>query len=231
MKTLIYQYYYSLPKGQHTYHIMKDENQYYEYSRQSICKYAKEKGHDYKFLNQRHEISPFYGIFLPFTEGWCKDYDAICWMDADILATQNAQDIFSQYDSARISAYFMKTQDRWENSNISESCGWFKNKGHINSGVVIFPKSVYKFITNYVQNLQHLHDTQEKLEASLGHFDQAIVNKIVKELDSYNQMCNHWNYHLGRYPHQDRFDTNLIHYWRKYKTMLIEDFKDERIMK
>lgn len=231
MKTLIYQYYYSLPKRERTHHIMNDSNHYHDYSRRSIQKYAETYQHDYKFLNQEHPVSPFYGIFLPFTEGWCKDYDAICWMDADILATEDAQDIFSQYDPNYISAYFMETQNRWRNSDPNGPWGWFKDKGHINSGVVIFPRPVYEYVTEYVKDLQHLHDTRSELETSLGNFDQAIVNKIVRDLDVYNEMDRHWNYHMGRYPHEERWEASLIHYWRKYKDMLIADFNDERIMK
>lgn len=231
MKTLIYQYYYSLPQNKRTHHIMDDSNNYHELSRHSIRRYAMEHGHDYKFLDQEHPVSPFYGIFLPFTEGWCHDYDAICWMDADILATKNADDVFNEWREDRISAYFMETQNRWKGMADDSPWGWFKDKGHINSGVVIFPRSVYNFVTEYVSDLQHLHDTRTELETSIGNFDQAIVNKIVMKMDRYHEMFREWNYHLGRYPHDQRFDANLIHYWRKFKGMLKTDFEDERILK
>lgn len=231
MKTLIYQYYYSLPKEKRTHHIMEDKNNYQDYSRESIQAYAEKHGHEYMFLDQEHPVNPFYGIFLPFTEGWASDYDAICWMDADILATTDAKDVFEQYDAGKISAYFMETQNRWKDRPDDGPWGWFKDKGHINSGVVIFPKSVYPYVTNFVSDLQELHDTRSELETSLGNFDQAIVNKIVRNLDSYHKMKPEWNYHMGRYPQENRWGANLIHYWRQFKPMLIEDFKDERIMK
>jgi hypothetical protein len=231
MKTLIYQYYYSLPQEKRTHHIMEDTNQYQNYSRKSIQKYAEVHGHDYKFLDQEHPVSPFYGIFMPFTEGWCHDYDAICWMDADILATRDSADVFTMYDPERISAYFMETQNRWKGMANDSPWGWFKDKGHINSGVVIFPRAVYEYVSEYVSDLKHLHNTRSELETSIGNFDQAIVNKIVRDLDSYNEMFKEWNYHLGRYPHDKRFEANLIHYWRKHKQMLIKDFENERILK
>lgn len=231
MKTLIYQYYYSLPQDKRTHHIMDDSNNYHELSRHSIRRYAMEHGHDYKFLDHEHPVSPFYGIFMPFTEGWCHDYDAICWMDADILATKDAKDVFSKYNAGKISAYFMETQNRWKGKPDDSPWGWFKDKGHINSGVVIFPKSTYHYITNFVSDLQHLHDTRTELETSLGNFDQAIVNKIVRNLDSYQELKREWNYHLGRYPQEGRFDANLIHYWRQFKGQMKIDFEDERILK
>lgn len=231
MKTLIYQYYYSLPQNKRTHHIMEDKNQYQQFSRKSISKYAEKYGHDYKFLDQEHPVSPFYGIFVPFTEGWCHDYDAICWMDADILATTHGADVFSQHDPDKISAYFMETQNRWKGMADDSPWGWFKDKGHINSGVVIFPRSVYDFVTEYVSDLQHLHDTRSELETSIGNFDQAIVNKIVMKLDSYHEMFREWNYHMGRYNVDERFNANLIHYWRKFKTNMIGDFDDGRILK
>ena len=227
MKTLIYQYYRKLPQQARTHHIIKDDDNYFEYSQKSIQAYAEKYGHDYKFMSDEHPISPFYSIFNPFTEGWAEKYDAICWVDADILATTDAKDIFSQYHPNKISVYFMKSQRRWRGNSMFK---WFQDKGHINSGVVIWPRSLYKFVTQYL-DLQKEFNKRTILETSLGNFDQAIVNKIVRELDDYHEMDNMWNYHLGRYSHEARWDANLIHYWREHKNMLVDDFKDNRILK
>jgi hypothetical protein len=228
MKTLIYQYYYSLPWNERSHHIMNDENKYSDYSRQSIKAYADKFGHDYKFMDHKHPVSPFYSIFNPFTEGWAEEYDAICWMDADILATTTADDVFSQFHPGKISAYFMETQNRWKDGGIFE---WFKDKGHANSGVIIWPRACYRFVREFTKDLQDLHDNRTVLETSLGNFDQAQVNKILRELDAYKEMDKSWNYHLGRYPHENRWNAHLIHYWRKFKPMLLKDFENDRILK
>lgn len=228
MKTLIYQYYYTLPQNERTHHIMSDDNQYHEYSRKSIQKYAESIGADYKFLGSKHPVSPFYGIFLPFSEGWCHDYDYICWVDADMLATKTARNIFDFAEQDKISAHFMNTQARWRGKG---EFAWWADKGHINSGVVVWPRSVYEFVTDYTKDLRALHDSRGVLETSLGNFDQAIVNKIVRKLNSYKTLDDDMNYHLGRKPQDARFAQSLIHYWRKTKPMLITDFNDERILK
>lgn len=227
MKTLIYQYYKKIPKEKRTHHIIKDDDDYFEYSKRSIKAYANKYGHDYKFMDNEHPITPFYSIFNPFTEGWASDYDAICWIDADILATTKAEDVFTQYHPDKISVYFMKSQNRWRNKKMFS---WFQDKGHINSGVVIWPRNCYKFIQEYLDLEKEIHN-RTVLETSLGNFDQAVVNKIVREMDSYKEMSNRWNYHLGRYNHNERWEANLIHYWRKHKNMLINDFSDNRILK
>lgn len=70
-KTLIYQYYY------HDVSTGKTVNARYNYqdlSSSSIYKYALKIGADYKFISREIPISPFYGIFLPFTENWCDEY-------------------------------------------------------------------------------------------------------------------------------------------------------------
>jgi hypothetical protein len=228
LKTLIYQYYYSLPVNERTDHIMPDSDRYYEYSEKSMRAYANKCESDYRFINKPHPVSPFYGIFLPFTEGWCHDYDSICWVDADILATTRAKNIFDVASQDCVSAYFMDTHNRWKRDTVFE---WWADKGHINSGVVVFPRAVYDPLIEYVKDLKRLHDGRTKLETSLGNFDQAIVNKFVRSQNKYKSLGEEFNYHLTRKPHEKRFDKGLIHYHRKNKIMMPKDFADVRILK
>jgi hypothetical protein len=228
MKKLIYQYYWSIPEQQRTNHIMSDSNKYYTYSEKSIKKYAEKCGADYKFGNKEHPVHPFYGIFLPFTEGWCHDYDVICWIDADILATKHSKNVFDLAAEDRISANFMNTQARWKNSPDMK---WWSDKGHINSGVVVFPKSVYAEVSDFVSDLDYLHKNRTIVETSLGNFDQAQVNKIVKKMNKYKALDDEMNYHLGRKDMEGRWSQSLIHYWRQFKPNLISDFNDDRILK
>lgn len=230
MKYLIYQYYFSLPKNERTNHIMDDSNSYWEWSRKSIEAYSKKYNIEYKFMDERHPVSPFYSIFNPFTEGWAKDYDAVCWIDADFLATTHAKNVFDVSANDCISANFMNTQNRWRGGGMFE---WWKDKGHINSGVVVFPRAVYEHVEKWVggDKLQKEFKNRTVLETSLGNFDQAIVNKIVRDHNKYKMLDDTYNYHLGRKPKEKRFDMDLIHYHRAHKPMLIKDFNDERILK
>ena len=228
MKNLIYQYYYSIPKKDRTNHIMDDGNKYYEYSEKSMKKYAEKVGAEYQFINKPHPVHPFYGIFLPFTEGWCHEYDNLCWIDADIMATKTATNVFEVAADDRVSANFMNTQSRWKGNRMFE---WWADKGHINSGVVVFPRAVYNDLTEFVKDLQKRHDNRTVLETSLGNFDQAIVNTFVRSQNKYKILEDDLNYHLSRKKHESRFDQSLIHYHRKHKNMMAADFKDERILK
>ena len=228
MKNLVYQYYYSIPKQDRTNHIIEDSNKYYEYSEKSIKKYAEKIGADYKFINKPHPVHAFYGIFLPFTEGWCHEYDNVCWIDADILATKSAKNVFEIASNEVISANFMNTQHRWKNNKMFE---WWADKGHINSGVVVFPRSVYNELIEYLKDLEHMHKNRSVLETSLGNFDQAIVNKFVRKQNKYFALGDDMNYHMTRKSHENRFQQSLIHYHRKNKHMMEPDFKNDRILK
>ena len=229
MKTLIYQYYYTPPERERSHHMLDDSNEYYELSRRSISAYAESIGADYKYLTQKHPVSPFYGIFLPFTEKWCYDYDAICFIDSDILATTHARNVFEHSMPDRISASFLRSMRRWRQPLFE----WWADKGHINSGVVVFPHSVYNKVYSWVggDKLQYEFDNRTVLETSLGNFDQAIVNKIARDHNKYLDLDNSFNYNLIWDPKPDRWQKDLIHYHRENKPLMIEDFNDERIMK
>lgn len=225
MKYLIYQYYSKVDPDKH---IIETGYDYYDYSRKSISAYAAKYGIEYKFIDKKIPLAPFYGIFLPFTEGWCHDYDAVCFIDSDIMATQNSKNVFDAASNEEVSVYFMDTQDR-----LKRICGleWWAYRGHANSGVTVFPRNVYNDICSFVSDLEKLHNTTTVVENSLGKFDQAIINKFLRHRNNYKILDSEFNYHLGRLPHDKRFSQSLIHYHRKHKNMIATDYDKEEILK
>lgn len=227
MRNLIYQYYHDY-KGNEA-HI--DIGQpYHELSSRSIRAYAEKCGAEYMFIDKKIDV-PFYGIFLPFKEGWCHDYDNICFIDSDILATANAVNIFYRAPANVMAINFMTTDRGLKYRDMLPK---LREKGHANSGVVMFPRALYEEWIEYVATyLEHYHATKgEDIRIKdMGDYDQAFINLFMGRTGKYVPLPVSYNYHLGRNDHAKRFDQNLIHYHRKHKSLLMTDFDDDRILK
>ena len=217
MKTLIYQYYRDRARATdgpcldlgYEYHVL---------SRKSVSKYAEKCGSDYKFLDHDFGHAPFYGIFLPFIEGWCEEYDAICFMDSDILATNNFDNVFDHIQDDRINYVQMKLKSRNQ---------WLDaHGGHGNSGFVVFPRKIYSLVNEYFNR-----NIENPPGGHMGGWDQLMINLFVIEQQKFNGLPERFNWHLGRWDQEPRFDQTLIHYHRKYKGWMKDEFNDERIMK
>lgn len=229
MKTLIYQYYHAPPPNDD--HYIKTEFSYWELSEQSIRAYANKIGSDYKFLSSGHKLCPFYGIFVPFLQGWCEDYDAICFVDSDMLATVNSESIWDHASQDELSAYFMATKGV---CSAYPSLKYFHDKGHINSGTVVFPRAIYNDMKEYLKQLEEHHKLVvkgDKMIGALGKFDQAFINLFVNKHQKSKSLSQNFNYHLGRLTKDFRWKASLIHYHRAHKPLMKTDFNDERILK
>ena len=232
MKTLVYQYY-KTPEVV-TKNYIQTKEKYYTLSEKSIKKYAHKIGADYKLLSGDlpYNLPPFFGIFQPFFEGWVNDYDKICFIDSDILATINSDDIFKATPDDCLSANFMKTHSRMSRLSLRDNnFKYWKNKGHINSGVVVIPQSEYADLLKYLGDVESIFDTNDTVYTSLGNFDQAFVNYYVRHVDRYYDLPPKFNYHLSREDHSKRFEQDFIHYHRKNKEMMFEDIKRDIILK
>lgn len=232
MKTLIYQYY-KTPKIV-TKNYIQTKEEYHTLSEKSIKKYAEKIGADYKLLSGDlpYNLPPFFGIFEPFFEGWISDYDKVCFIDSDILATIKSENIFDVTPDDCLSANFMKTQNRMRKLSLkNNNFKYWKNKGHINSGVVVIPKNEYNDISKYLENIESIFDTDDVVYTSLGNFDQAFINYYVRHVDRYYDLPANFNYHLSREDHYKRFEQSFIHYHRQNKVMMFDDIKRDIILK
>lgn len=232
MKTLIYQYY-KTPVTPSDVYIQTDK-EYHMISAKSIKKYAEKIGADYKLLDGDlpHNLPPFFGIFQPFFEGWIHDYDKVCFIDSDILATIKSDNIFNVTPDDCLSANFMTTQHRMKKLTLGNpNFSFWKKHGHINSGVVVIPRSEYSDLVDYLKDVDTIFDKSDVVYTSLGNFDQAFVNYYVRHVNRYHMLPPKYNYHLTREDHSKRFEQDLIHYHRKNKSLMFEDINKDMILK
>ena len=238
MKNLIYQYYRNADRER----VNKDRpgvyvtssDPYYEYSKKSIFAYAKKIDVGYKFLDYPipGDLPLFYGIFLPFIEGWCHDWDNICFIDSDIMATVNAGNVFDYAGDHGITMHKMSVRGhRFEHSLRFEFFN--KIRGFFNSGVVIFPRSEYKNFIEFSSTLKERDLNRTPVINSLGGFDQGMLNVWIQETQRWHELPAEYNFHMGRYQKAKRWDdgVSLIHYHRNNKLMMKDEFEDERILK
>jgi len=189
-----------------------DSTDYYQLSHQSIQKYCLQHNIDYELFDNGHKITPFYGIFVPFCLNHIYNYDAICFIDSDILATKNSINVFDYYHESKITANIM-------------------DLGHANTGVVIFPKSFFTEIqTNILDKLEDMHDKILPIMDKYGPFDQYLINKFYLP-DKINNLPKHMNWVIHRYGLKNRFEKSLIHYNMAYKSHIHKDFVSDLILK
>jgi len=241
LKTLIYQYYRDHTLEERTQELKESYLdvgfEYWEYSRKSIEKYAELCGADYKFLSNpvKDNLSPFFGIFEPFYEGWCHDYDSICFIDSDMLATKDSKNIFEYASEENISAHFLEV-------NFKPIVGeyWLEMGGMFNSGTVVFPRAVYNDIIEFYKTIAERHDKaftnpnshDRQMYNHLGGYDQSYLNFFIQEKNSYTKLDREFNFHLTNYGHMDMLDASLIHFHRQAKSRIENYYNDaDRILK
>ena len=194
-------------------------------SKKSVSKYANKISAEYKFISSGAPFTPFYGIFLPFLSGLCDEYDNICFIDSDILATNKSENIFHEASQNLISYNLMN--DGYLTCQPIKSDGPWKELGHGNSGVVVFPKTQFENVKSFIGDLKGHWKGRRK---EYGDYDQLIINLFAKEY-GYSRLDQKFNYHLGRYDFYKRFDMYLIHYHRKMKIRMKEDYYRSEIIK
>lgn len=202
---------------------------YFDVSKSSIKAYAEKIGAEYLFIDKEIPISPFYGIFLPFTEGWCEEYDAVCFIDSDILATTHSENILEYSSDSIISAHCLSS-NHIKNKSLKE-VQYFIENGVINTGVVIFPRETYQTMIDATKNIKDYHENIDLHHESLGSMDQAFINFLIRDNGmKYNNLSREFNYNLSRYPYKDRFENYLIHYHRGFKRRMRIDILNSLIL-
>lgn len=225
---LIYQYFREVGRDFRVPHNAGHE--YHKCSRDSIKTYADSIGADYKFLDKPLSVV-HYGIFIPFLEGWCEEYDNICFIDSDVLATINADDIFVEENIApgKISTYIEDRNVKILHPNINFI-------GHANTGVVIFPRSVYGKFKTYIDDEL---DSYEQIRSAglpdriraFGRFDQPFINLYIEKYGEVHVLPPKFNWALTRLPFTDkRWSQTLIHYNGFFKENMYADYRSSNIL-
>lgn len=230
MKKLIYQYF----SGENDYPLM---------SSRSIKAYAEKYGCDYKYIVGGHPIRFHYGIFLPFLDNSCDNYDAILFLDTDMLATQCGEDVFD-YMTDDIGIWHLNDgpakpkEKKMVDEHSAVVCPKWMSKGHGNTGTVLFPRAVYLRFKAHIKNLAKLDQEARKAvnlspgnhPLQFGGWDQYVVNSFNYERGVNFLNCK-FNWHLNQLPMEGRWDATFIHYHGNLKDMLRKEFNDGKILK
>jgi hypothetical protein len=136
-------------------------------------------------------------IFLNLDE--YNDYDNIVYVDADLVISKNAPDIFkimNEYEEE-----FFACSD-YPKPKIIKT-------GYFNAGFIGIKKSLRDRCS-----IDYIHEKMEKYK-NKEHYDQCCLNEIVKEkCDSYVQLSKSWNIFpprdINKYSHF--YGIHYIHY-------------------
>jgi lipopolysaccharide biosynthesis glycosyltransferase len=188
------------------------------------------------FIKITHPIINFHSVYFEkfFFVDLLERYDRVLYLDADVLITPNAKNIFEEYpNSDYFVAYnetdFNETMDR--DFCVTPLVPYCKNwpideKGklrYFNSGVMLISKCHLPFLKNFknvpnIPGVINIFPDQTYLNYIISNNDVPFVN-----LDySYNRM------HLGKSDENEvRYKSNFIHYagpdmygnGNKYETM------------
>lgn len=231
---------------------------------QSVSKYSKLILSDHIVYNKDivlDEIKPgnYWGVFYPFLydlETVLK-YDKICYLDTDILATTNLNDIFNnegyisgchnyasmrrnieteghdEYSHFDISEYDEKHRKVFQ--SLTDIAGY--NSRGINSGVVLFDAKIFKNFSEWLLDnktyLLGIEKNEPILWKELGKYDQTIINIFIaqyrKNITNLNDI---FNWRLNRCNYDNRWIASLIHYiMPRNKPLLLDDFKNDKVLK
>jgi len=227
MKKLIYQYFWENPDDKNNIHNPAG-HRYWEDSRRSISAYAKKIGVEYKYLDHPIPYSPFYGTLCPVYEGWAKEYDVICFVDSDILATTNDGDIFeyANVDKIGMTQMGVKGTQWWNEQKSPEGL-----TGHCNAGVVMIGRNRYDDINKTIEK----HGWNRRLKKTgLGGYDQTWLNEHIEidlGADKFTSLPKKYNWHIYRYKKEGMYDSVFIHYHRDYKKLMASEMTKDIIIK
>lgn len=194
---------------------------------------------DADFIKLTHSVINFHSIYFEkfFFVDLLESYERVLYLDADVLITPNAKNIFEEYPNPNFFVAYNETdfnedmdRDFCVNPLLPYCEYWpIDEKGkhrYFNSGVMLISKNHLKYLKDF-RNVPNIPGVINIFP------DQTYLNYIISsnqvpflDLDySFNRM------HLGKKDeNEDRFKSNFIHYagpdmygnGDKYETMKID---------
>jgi len=204
---------------------------------EAMKKYSDKCGAD--FIKITHPIINFHSIYFEkfFFIDLLERYDRVLYLDADVLVTPNAKNIFDEYPDEEFFVAYNETdynenmdRDFCVNPLLPYYPNWpIDNKGklrYFNSGVMLLSKGHLKYLKDF-RNVPNIPGVINIFP------DQTYLNYIISsnnvpfiDLDYlFNRM------HLGKKDESgERFNSNFIHYagpdmygnGDKYETMVVD---------
>ena len=166
-----------------------------------------------KVNNKRYDASPAWSERLYMTE-LLKEYDRVLYIDADMIITPDAEDIFEQYNSLSTiymfneGAYKDRSEHAQKINSILGEVEWPVIEGkmvYFNSGMILVSKESNPFINASAEEMQ-------KVCNEVKFYDQTYINYLIfREKIDYHCIDKSFNRMplLGLDGYQE---ANFIHY-------------------
>ena len=199
--------------------LMTNINNNNNFSCQTLYRYAVKKGMEWSKrincefkcitdTNAFPDYSPTWHRMIMFSDQY-KDYDNIVYVDADLVISKHAPNIFEIMD--QYEQEFFACSDYPKPLRIQT--------GYFNAGFIGLKKSlINKCSMNYIIEKMKKYKNKQHYDFTKTHGnDQCALNEIVKEkCDSYVQLSKSWNI----FPPRDIDNYNPfygVHYIHAYK--------------
>lgn len=201
--------------------IMLGKDPSFEFVKRSFKEYAKKVNADFLCITEPNSILKpnnnnnnklfFDALFQKVSLGSLSDqYERVLYLDADILITPHAKNIFDVYkDDSKVYMYNegLFSDRTSELALISDRLlKTIQDKNYFNAGVILFPKN-----NHFLQSIR-LHDL-EYFVSNSNWFDQTYINFKYRytniEAISLNEEFNRM---ASSKEHDERFLASFIHY-------------------
>jgi len=188
----------------------------YEYAIEKAKKYSQKCNADFIVIEDDSAFpgwTPIWQRFAPFVK--YKDYDNILYLDADLVITDSAPNIF-------------ETMSKWD-EEVFASIDYETIPGrayckYFNAGIIAFKRS---FLDKFTYD--EIMDEMKRWKYT-KHWDQEALNSLVKKKTSrYIDLGRSWNtmnsnLNAGKYAH----GVHYIHYHkRKFNKDIIEQYEKD----
>ena len=201
--------------------IMFGKDPSYYFAKKTFEEYAKKvnaeficldrPSHIFKLTHKNHSKNALNALLEKISLGsFTKEYTQILYIDADILITPHAEDIFALNETETSLHMFNEglTSDRSSELNLISSLleTPVKDKNYFNAGVILFP-SALDFLTSI-----KIHELEIFLKKS-SWFDQTYVNFKVRYRNlRVKNLDRQFNYMSQKEGNEERFLASFIHY-------------------
>lgn len=250
MKVLLYQFH--LKKEGEVSFATKDRfisnyGNYWELSSDSCKKYAERWGWDYQFdLKTEDDWEPFCMPEPQFEQfrsiEFLKDYDAVLFVDTDILIKPNSPNVVESHRKNRCCVVVHTTVGQrvhtpYYEKVIGLNSGvviWYK-KSNVTNDLYSITYEAYQNIGDYFSGREHMKwwENLQDFQPFMGKFDSGFHNDdkfLTWMISTFNLTCAHLDRKYNfMFTEKDRCDilsenVHFIHYIGSNKTFLEQDY-------
>jgi lipopolysaccharide biosynthesis glycosyltransferase len=167
--------------------------------------------HIFKSTNKNHNKNALDALFEKISMGsFVREYEQVLYLDADILITPHAEDVFG-FAKDKSSLYMFNeglSSDRSSELNLISSCleAPVRDKNYFNAGVILFQNSVDFLTAIRIFELEFFLKNSPWFDQTYVNFKVRLKNIYVRNLD------RAFNFMGGKNDTEKRFLASFIHY-------------------